>query len=622
VLCPKLIDLPWNGTEWMNNFNNALLSRPGSSLMLLTLLVVLTACGSPSQHTRSVSRGDTQGAVTQLRALIEHEMRSQRLAGLSIALVEDQRVLWTQGFGWADPQNKQAAAPETVYRVGSISKLFTATAVMQMVEAGQVNLDAPVQAVLPQFQIRSRFGPASAIMPRQLLTHHAGLPRDIGHGMWTADPQRFTAITTALERQDAAYPPQTVFSYSNQGFDVLGHVVEQVAGQSFESHVQRNLLVPMGMTTASFTAALPNHALMAKPYNKGQVAPEPPLRDVPAGGLNASVLDLSRFLSMVFAKGRVADKAVLQPQTVAQMLSVQNADVALDLGFRNGLGWMLSTLGESNLQGAGVVAHHGGATVNFRSQLYALPEHKLGVVVLSNDAAAQQAVNRIAVKALALLLETQSGITQPLKVKPVESKQAWTDQAMQAIEGDYTTLLGHVRVIRKGSGLQAEAFGRTFKLQPLQGHQLGLRYSLLGLLPVSLGELDFVAISTHRVAGREVLVARSGGQDMLLGEKIKPLFNSPNPEQWVGRYEFLNRTADDPFQGEVTVESVRGFFLARIKDFETAGLPPAMPLLPISATEALVMGPLNGLGETARYSVVEGESRIEFSGYVLRRISN
>lgn len=593
--------------------------------MLGTLLVAsvfaLASCGSPPQAD-PVSRGDIQGAVTQLQSLIAHEMKSQRLAGMSIALVDDQRVLWSQGYGWADMQNKQPATPQTVYRVGSISKLFTATALMQMVEAGQVKLDAPVQALLPQFQMRSRFGPASAITPRQLLAHHAGLPRDLGHGMWTADPARFTTVTTALAQQDAAYPPQAVFSYSNLGFDVLGHVVEQVAGQSFEGHVQRNLLSPLGMVTASFTAGLPNHAWMAKPYNKGQLAPEPALRDLPAGGLNASVLDLSRFLSMVFANGRVGDKSVLQAPTVSQMLAVQNADVALDLGFRNGLAWMLSTLGEGSLHGAGVVAHHGGATVNFRSQLYALPEHKLGVVVLSNDAAASDAVNRIAVKALDLLLQAKFGITQPARVKPVESDQPWTLQAMQAIEGDYTTHFGHVRVIRHGGGLQAQAFGRTFKLQPLQGQQLGLRYSVLGLFPVSLGELDFVALSKRTIAGREVLVVRSGGQDMLLGEKIKPFFNMPNPEQWVGRYALVNRSADDPFQGDVTVESVRGFFVARINGFEATGLAPASPLLPISATEALVTGPLNGWGETARYSVVEGEPQIEFSGYVLRRVSN
>jgi CubicO group peptidase (beta-lactamase class C family) len=592
------------------------------SLSLVGLLTCLTACSAPPQQTAKLSRGDINAATHRLQTFIRQEMKAARVAGLSVALVSDQQVVWAQGFGWADEAAKQPATPQTLYRVGSISKLFTATAVMQMAEQGRLNVDAPVQQVLPEFQIRSRFASSPPITPRQLLTHHAGLPRDLGHGMWTTNPERFTAVTGLLANQEASYPPQTVFAYSNLGFDVLGHVVERLAGVPFENYLQQSLLNPLGMGASSFTAAMPHGARMAKPHNKGQVAAEPPLRDVPAGGLNTSVLDLGRFLSMVFAQGRVGERSVLQPHTVAAMLSVQNADVALDLGFRNGLGWMLSTLGEGSLQGAGVVAHHGGATVNFRSQLYALPEHKLGVVVLSNDAAAQQAVNRIAVKALALLLETQSGITQPPKVKPVEEKQGWTDQAMQAIEGDYTTVLGHVRVSRKGSVLQAEAFGRTFKLQPLQGHQLGLRYSVLGLFPVSLGELDFVAISTRRVAGREVLVARSGDQDMLLGEKIKPLFNMPMPEQWVGRYEFLNRTADDPFQGEVTVESVRGFFLARIKDFEAAGLPPAMPLLPISATEALVMGPLNGLGETARYSVVEGESRIEFSGYVLRRISN
>jgi hypothetical protein len=106
---------------------------------------------------------------------------------------------------------------------------------------------------------------------------------------------------------------------------------------------------------------------------------------------------------------------------------------------------------------------------------------------------------------------------------------------------------------------------------------------------------------------------------MLLGEKIKPLFAMANPEQWAGRYEFLNRQPDDPFKGEVTVEAVRGFYLVHIKESKTSGPSVAMPMLPISAHEALVLGPLNGLGETARYHVVDGQPRIEFSGYVMKR---
>jgi hypothetical protein len=105
----------------------------------------------------------------------------------------------------------------------------------------------------------------------------------------------------------------------------------------------------------------------------------------------------------------------------------------------------------------------------------------------------------------------------------------------------------------------------------------------------------------------------------LLGEKIKPLFAVDHPEQWAGRYEFLNRLADDPFQGEVQVEAVRGFYLAHIKDPKNPGSAVALPLLPISANEAVMTGPLNGWGETARLRLVDGQPRVEFSGYVLVR---
>lgn len=594
--------------------------RMAATGLALAALAPLVACGTPAPRPGPVARGDVEAVTRQVQALVQHEMREQKLAGLSIALVSDQRVVWAQGFGWADAKAKQPATPQTLYRVGSISKLFTATAVMQLVEQGRLKLDEPVQQVLPEFNPRSRFADSRRITPRQLLSHHAGLPRDITRGMWTAAPSRYTEVTAALAQQEAPYPPDTVFSYSNLGFDVLGHAVERVAGRDFEAHLRQAVLAPLGMADSSFTAAPPRGPQMAQAHKKGEPVAEPALRDVPAGGLNASVLDLSRFLSMLFAQGRTAGgDTLLRPQTVSQMLAPQNDGVPLDVGFRNGLGWMLSTLGPRTIQGAGPVAHHGGSTINFRSQMYALPEHKLGVVVLSNDAAAERVVDRIAVRALSLLLQAQTGIQQPEAAKPVEATQPWPAEALKAFEGDYTTAFGHVRVQLRGSRLKAQAFGETFSLQPLEGGGLGLRYAFLGLFPVSLDELDFISVSLRRVAGREVLVASSAGQDWLVGEKIKPGFALDNPARYAGRYEFVNRPADDLFQGEVRVEAVRGFYLVHVKDRGSSGGQAAMPLLPVSANEAVMTGVLSDGGPVVRPKLVNGQLQIEFSGYLLRR---
>ena len=105
-------------------------------------------------------------------------MKANRIIGLSIALVDDQSVVWEQGFGFADKEKKLPATPETIYRLGSISKLFTATAAMQLADQGKLDIDKPVEVYLPEFSIKSRFTDAHAITPRNIMTHHSGLPRD------------------------------------------------------------------------------------------------------------------------------------------------------------------------------------------------------------------------------------------------------------------------------------------------------------------------------------------------------------------------------------------------------------------------------------------------------------
>jgi CubicO group peptidase (beta-lactamase class C family) len=550
-----------------------------------------------------VARGDYTAVRRQMDTLIADEMRRHDVTGLSIALVDSQQVVWAFGAGWADEQARRPADERTVYRMGSISKLFTDTAAMQLVQRGQLDLDAPLQQALPDFRIRSRFGNAP-ITPRQLMTHHAGLPRDVGYAMWGDAPPPFQQMVSGLADEDAPYPPGLQFDYSNVGVTVLGAALERVSGQRFEALVQRTLLDPLAMTTASFSSALPAVAPMSKAYRKGRPVAEPALRDVPAGGLNASVLDLAQFIKMVFAEGRSGgpgERQMLDPALLREMLRPQNADVPLDVGFHVGLGWMLSTLGGEPLEGGGPVAHHGGATVNFRSQLVLLPAHRLGVVVAANSASAGPVVNKLAQRALALALEAKTGIRQPEPAQtPPPAPAAWPEAELQALVGDYTTVAGFVRVVRHGSDLQAEVAGRTLQLIPAEHGELRVRYKLLGLLPIGLGELDRLTLQRRLVAGRDVLIARIGMQTLRVGERLPAAILPPALAAFAGTY--VPETAPGEYavvtQVQVRVEHDR--LLARMTMRDEAEAPIQFVLQPLSDREAVVLGTLADAGEVIR----------------------
>jgi CubicO group peptidase (beta-lactamase class C family) len=582
--------------------------------ILLVLGIPLAGCASPPPRPEHAARGDYAYTRQYASWLIEREMKKHKVTGLSIALVDDQHVVWTQGFGYADEANGIPATPDTVYRVGSVSKLFTASAAMQLAEQGKLDIDQPLRDYLPEFSTRTRAAHSRPITPRNIMTHHSGLPSDWFKGMWSKHPEPFTKVVDDIRGQYVASRPGAVFSYSNLGFTLLGHAVQKVSGEDFAAYMQRALLQPLGMSHSAF-ALQAQGPFAAKAYRNGKEAEDPPLRDVPAGGLNSSVLDMSRFLEMVFAGGRSGEQQILKPETLAEMLRPQNANVPLDLDLRVGLGWMLSGIDIGN---AGPVAHHAGATLMFHSQVIALPEHKLGIVVLANSASAGRVVNKVAVEALKLALEAKTGMRQPPPEQPA-AQPPLTAQARQSYVGYYDTPLGLAKVTDRLGQLRAEVMGKTFRLEPRADGGVGLAYRVLGLFPVSLGDLDRVTLRRARVDGHDVLVARSHGRDMLAGEKIVP---EPLSQDWLGRlgdYEIVNAGDDAVLPDMIRLRNEDGLLVA---EYSFAGQPDMLArlaLAPVSPAAAVVLGLGRGKGESIQMVTVDGEERLLFSGLELRK---
>jgi CubicO group peptidase (beta-lactamase class C family) len=588
-------------------------------------LALLAGCASAPQRPTSIARGDYAATQAYVTRLIEHGMAQNKVTGLSIALVDDQRVVWSQGFGYANLERKLPATAHTVYRVASISKLFTDTAAMQLAERGLLDIDQPVQKVLPNFAPLSG-QPQAAITPRQLMTHHSGLPRDKGQGFQATTPAPFSELVAYVNQTPVAYPSGQSYYYSNVGISLLGTVVQSASGTPFAQQVQQAVLAPLGMTDSSFSAGPSSSAGMSLGYKQGAAQKEWPLRDVPAGGLNSSAADLGRFVSMVFAQGKSGNQQIIKPETVAEMLRPQNSAVPLDLNFSVGLGWMLSTLGKSMLQNAGPVAHHAGSLGMFRSQMYLLPQHKLGVVVLANSESGMGLVDHAATEALSLALEAKTGIQQP---KP--SKVEWANKpipadTLQDVVGDYTTAIGPITVSRDGNALRAQAHsvGRSFNLRQRQDGLLGLEYTLLGLFPINLGPLSEVGLSLRPVAGHKLLIARVGTQELRVGARIQAPANLGAWSKRLGDYEITNfgehelsSIGDKPRTIRLLEE--RGFLIAEISFGEALGQPTRMLFMPTSGTEARALETLGNGGESLRVVTENGVEQFVFSGYTGRK---
>lgn len=576
-------------------------------------ITALSALGKPPQKPASTARGDYTYTKEYISWLIEQKMKKADITGLSIALVDDQEVVWAQGFGYADKQANIRATPDTVYHLGSIAKVFTATAAMQLADQSEMDIDQPLQKYLPEFSIRSRFGDTGKITPRNIMTHHSGLPCTWAHGMSERHPAPFTNVVLAVKNEYMAYPPDYIFSYSNLGTTLLGAAISRVSGEDYASHMNNHLLRPLGMTQSVFASSIPG-----KSYNKGKEIEVIPLRDLPSAGLNSSVRDMSSFMRMVFADGKYDGRQILKPESLREMLKVQNTSVPLDFDFKMGLGWMLSGV---NMPRAGTVASHGGTTLNYHTLLTVLPEHKLGVVVLSNSTTAQNVIGKIATESLYLMLETKCGISQPTKTAKKTKSVPLTDDDILMYEGYFDTLIGLVKVVSRGRDLHAEIMGRKLDLKPRGDKQFGVRFKLFGFIPLKIGALEELSLSLHKIDGRDVLTLRSNGQSMLIGEKLAPVAIPEHMLDYVGDYEIINKH-DGPLPDTVRMLYEDGLLIGELTFSQKPGFVLRVAFIPVTDNEVIMAGLGSGKGETQHLKKVGNEKHMSFSGFELRKIAS
>lgn len=251
---------------------------------IVSLLVPFLACGAlllgcstAPVKSKTAALGDYEYTKQYISWQIKKEMKSRNITGVSIALVDDQRIVWAEGFGYADKANNVPATPETVYGVGSISKLFTATAAMQLVEQGKMDIDKPVQTYLPEFSIMTRFPDAGPVTPRNIMTHHSGLPSNLNKGMWSKNPEPFTNVVTRIKNDYVAYPPNFIFSYSNLGVTLLGHAIQNVSGRDFPGYMDESLFRPMNMNLSGFSVRPDMKPFLAKGYRNSKEIDEGPI---------------------------------------------------------------------------------------------------------------------------------------------------------------------------------------------------------------------------------------------------------------------------------------------------------------------------------------------------------
>ena len=393
------------------------------------VIIILLALGLVACAPAPVEEGPYDDVIAELTELIEAETARLDIPSLSIALVDGPQIVWQRGFGVQNAAEGIPSSENTVYRIGSISKVVTATAVAQAAERGLVDLDAPITGYIPELVFEDPFDSQQAITLRHLLAHRAGILRESPVGNYFDDS--FPSIeesVMSIVGTELIHPVGAVTKYSNMGCPIAALALERVTGVPFPEYVRENLLDPIGMTSSSFLldrdVVRRNLADAFVIGFDGSYSPAPvfDLGSQAAGNLYSTVGDMSRFAMMFFNDGMAGDTRILSPEMVEEMMTRQFGET--DEPRIYGLGFLLQDLDGH------MIVRHGGGIYGYTSMFGALPDDELAMAVFTDVDFAIGPVLKIMTRALQLMLDEETG--------------AGVDPLPEVIDLDVTQLEAHV----------------------------------------------------------------------------------------------------------------------------------------------------------------------------------
>jgi CubicO group peptidase (beta-lactamase class C family) len=401
--------------------------------------------------------------IDGLRETIESEIAKWGVTGLAVAILHGDEIE-TAGFGIENVTTGTPVKPETLFQIGSISKIFTTTLIMSLVDDGTLDLDRPVVEYISDLPLGHEAA-RSTVTLRHLVTHMGGFfgDRFDDHGRGDDSLAKTIAAMGDLDQQTA---PGELWTYCNVGFDLAGRVAEVVTGKGFEALVRERIFEPLGLDRATY---FPDEAILhsvAVGHMKGSNGPEVakpwpiPRNSNPAGGVSANVGELLRFAKMHMQDGELDGKRVLSAES-AQAMRKKETDAGAFVTWS--LGWQ-----RREVDGA-LLIEHGGATNGFMARLTTVPERNFAIAILTNHAAGSPAHTEIARVAIEQLLGIKDELPATISLD---------DATLAKYAGKYHHRLSDITLTAKGGGYDvtrvnrnpfshAESAGDPFRLDPV-----------------------------------------------------------------------------------------------------------------------------------------------------------
>ena len=355
-----------------------------SSRTMLACTFAMTCLSLLLIHPASAQSTETEPSVEAQIELFSNWMEGQieirNLPGIVVGVISGDDLVWAKGFGHADVESERAMETTTRFRMASHSKLFTATAIMQLREQGKIRLDDPVTDYLPWFTYKMAAPDDPPITIEHLLTHSSGLPREASSHWTDFDFPTEEEVRELIGNREAPFSPEVRWKYSNLAYTIAGLLIEEVTGVSWARYLQQNIFDPLNMSASSVDMPDPKMATgygRRMPDGSRQIFPFVDARGMAAAtGLTSTVEDMARFVSAQFREGARGEDRILSTASLREMHRVRMMETTWTRG--QGIGFSVQ-----RRDGTLYVGHGGGYpgyTTNTTIQL----DSEIGVVVLTN----------------------------------------------------------------------------------------------------------------------------------------------------------------------------------------------------------------------------------------------
>ena len=588
----------------MNININFTMIRKQMNKLVVILLMVISSITSKAQVNHEFSE-----LIRESEDMIIKRMNSDNLIGVSAAIIINDSVVLKKSYGYADKDNNIPMTENTVVNIASVTKTFTALAVMQLHEKGLLDINKPLNMYLPQFNPLTRGENLDDLTIKSVITHSSGMQTDVLKNT-DSGSGKYTDVLGFINESWLLYPPGMVESYSNSGYNILGHLIKQVSGLDYPEYIHKNILMPLGMNNSGFLSdSLKGRTRI---YSGGESMYDYGFRDVASGGIYTSINESIKYAKELMHAYNGINSSLISTSTIKEMFTLQAGDVMIEFN-KKGLGWFM-------FKNDSVFAvSHAGDAITGHAEICLIPEINTAAIILINSAEGESLKRDFSYNFISKFGLSVPDISPPPVITEIHDEINPVDLPTGILEkhsGYYSRGFSYIKVTSDNANLSISKDGKQYILKALSAYEF-VPYEIIGQDSLSLKDKERYCFMGYD--DFHILFHKEGNNESNLGYKLNT-FDTSSMMKKLGMYEHYGYQlimGDTKFKGaKLSLDNDRILMLKLIAYDEEY----PFPLNVISDEYAVTSGLGTGFGFTVRFTEDKDYDIIDFGGITFRKL--